>query len=398
MLPADSRAGASTGWIRQMDALTAGTALIAVQLCVALVMAGIFYAAPTEKYTRYWALSGVLVAAGVLIVILNAGAPRYAALVLGNNLLMLGMVFQWSGIRAFYRKPDGYAGWAIGAAFFLLYGLLLFRHAGIGARAILSSGAILAMLALNFTEILSGHGPRRSFARVLSLCALALLVSEYAMRLYFTITRTNEFLPNSNAVLPVTLLYLLPIVGTLLFSNGLLLLYFERIVADKDHLATHDELSGVLNRRAIVTGGERELRLATRLRLPLAIAFVDIDRFKNINDTLGHDAGDTVITELAQMLEQTCRNIDLVGRYGGEEFCIVFPGVDETNAAIIGDRLVNTVREHTFGIGLPVTISVGMAVLPGDDDHRAWAGLMHRADAELYKAKESGRNRFSLSA
>lgn len=381
-----------------MDAITAGIALIVVQLCVALVMAGIFYAAPAERCTRDWALSGVLVATGVLMVVLNAGAPRYPILVLGNNALICGLIMQWSGIRAFYRKGDGVAGWCVAAAFFALYLVLLLQGASLQARSLLSAATILSILLLNTYEVWTGRGRHRSFVRRLILFALVLMIVSYSFRVLGTLTLASEIYPNSNSPLSVTLLYFAPIVGTLLFSNGLLLLYFERVVADKHHLATHDELTGLLNRRAINSGGDREVRLATRLKLPVAIAFVDIDHFKHINDSQGHEAGDTVLIELAQVLSEACRNVDLVGRYGGEEFCLIFPGTGRDNAEVVARRLVDAVRMRAFSIGREVTVSVGVASLEPEEEDRSWSALVRKADRALYAAKDAGRDTFRAAA
>jgi diguanylate cyclase (GGDEF)-like protein len=208
------------------------------------------------------------------------------------------------------------------------------------------------------------------------------------------IMQIMQMLPLTRSTFDIVISYMVPLVGTVLFSIGLLLLYFERTVEENRHLATHDELSKLLNRRAIVAVGERELMLSRRLHRELTVAFIDIDLFKHFNDTFGHDAGDTVIVDVARIFQLTCRNIDAVGRYGGEEFLIVLPGASRQDAAIIGERLVNAVRAYRFRGQHPVTVSVGLATLPKDDATCTWDGLILRADAALYEAKGLGRDRY----
>jgi diguanylate cyclase (GGDEF)-like protein len=175
----------------------------------------------------------------------------------------------------------------------------------------------------------------------------------------------------------------------------LLLLYVERTIEKNRHMATHDELSKLLNRRAIVPSGESELDLSIRLQRSLTVAFIDIDLFKRFNDEFGHAAGDTVLTEVAAILQNTCRSIDLVGRYGGEEFLVIMPSVDLNGATLVGQRLISAVRDYRFLGEHPVTISAGLATLPLDGNC-SWAQLIRRADAALYEAKDMGRNRFCV--
>lgn len=381
-----------------MDVLTAGVALVLVQLCVAIFMAGTFYAAPDEKCTRFWAQSGVLTGLGLLMVVVNAGAPNYALLIISNNTLIGGLIFQWLGIRAFYKRGPSAWGWGIAVIFFLAYGLLLIMNANVVDRVVLSATTTTVVFILNFLELRKNRTARSTFASVLAMCALTGLIASSALRVIGNLWGNPAFLPTTTSSVGIAVVYLVPLVGALLFSVALLLLYFERLVQDKQHLATHDELTGLLNRRAIVSGAEREIAVATRLRQPLSVAYIDVDFFKKINDELGHAKGDSVLVELSQVLKKNCRDIDLVGRYGGEEYCIIFPGVDYAGAEIIGEKLVNLVRQHGFQDNLCVTISVGISVLPAGNKLRGWTELMREADAALYRAKELGRNRFCISS
>jgi diguanylate cyclase (GGDEF)-like protein len=161
------------------------------------------------------------------------------------------------------------------------------------------------------------------------------------------------------------------------------------------HQATHDALTGVWNRHALLECLERELQRGRRENRPVSVIMADLDHFKRINDTLGHLAGDAVLQEAVRRLAHDMRTYDFIGRYGGEEFVIVLPGVSESDAVHFAERLRLRIAAEPFGYAedkVPVTISLGvahnnMANLGGA------AELLHAADAALYKAKASGRNR-----
>ncbi len=380
-----------------MDALTAGIVLILVQFCIALVMAGVFFAAPADKCTRYWAMSGSCIALGVLIAILNNHLPRAFALLSGTGLITIGLIYQWYGILVFYKKQPPQWGWAIFAIFLLAFSALLHANGTVAQRSILFSITTVILFTFSFQAIWQGQGGwPRTFVQRLAQGAILLMVICQIVKIGIMAVYVRQGIAVITlSTMEVVVTYLIPTVGTVLFSIGLLLLYFEHTVEENRHLATHDELSKLFNRRAIVAAGERELDLSIRLQRELAIAFIDIDLFKHFNDEFGHAAGDTVITEVAAVLQQTCRSIDLAGRYGGEEFLIILPGVDSQGAEQIGQRLVEAMREYRF-LGIhPVTISVGMAIRPKNIEC-SWAQLLRRADAALYEAKNMGRDRYCL--
>ncbi len=164
--------------------------------------------------------------------------------------------------------------------------------------------------------------------------------------------------------------------------------------------AETDPLTGLPNRRALMDRLNREVARAKRYDHSIGLLFFDLDRFKAINDTHGHQFGDRVLKELAQIALRSVRSIDLVARYGGEEFVAVLPETDGAQALVVAERLRQNVLRHPFtlptGATASVTISVGVAVYPGSaatmDD------LVRAADEALYKAKAGGRNRVHYDA
>jgi len=155
------------------------------------------------------------------------------------------------------------------------------------------------------------------------------------------------------------------------------------------HLAATDPLTGVANRR----GGEKhianEISRAKREKRPLSCILVDIDRFKAVNDTFGHQAGDQLLRDVSALIRRTVRAYDILVRWGGEEFLLVLPGVGLDLARVLAGRLRAAVEAlDTHGIG-PVTVSAGAAEFENDYD---FASTLRTADRRLYQAKASGRN------
>lgn len=379
-----------------MDAPTAGIALIIVQFCIALVMAGVYLTARDEKCTRYWSMAAVMLAVGVFCAILNKRAYHPATVLISAGAVMTGLVLQWHGIKAFYKQRIAWTGWLLVVAIFIAMSIGLWLGANLLQRFFIALPLLMIGELCSLLAIWRGQGgPPRTFVQTLAPAALIILLLNNTIRLVlYGLHLAGSLEIQEYATLETFAALIAPIAGVLLYSIGLLLLYFERMIEENHHLATHDELSSLLNRRAIDAAGERELALSSRLKRELAIAFIDIDMFKHFNDQFGHASGDIVITDVATILRETCRSIDLVGRYGGEEFLLVLPGVGHEDAETIGQRLVEAMHRYRF-LGIhPVTISVGLAILPADAC--SWDQLIRRADAALYEAKSLGRNRYCV--
>lgn len=159
--------------------------------------------------------------------------------------------------------------------------------------------------------------------------------------------------------------------------------------------SVYDGLTGLLNRRHFLSEFRRELAYALRNKTPTSLALLDIDRFKSINDTFGHSAGDHVLRELSQCVKKNLREEDFFARYGGEEFAIVLRGQSETDAYHSAERiraLVEAARITWEGQHVPLTISIGVASRDGREIRDAGT-MLRLADQNLYAAKAAGRNR-----
>jgi diguanylate cyclase (GGDEF)-like protein len=155
-------------------------------------------------------------------------------------------------------------------------------------------------------------------------------------------------------------------------------------------LAVTDTLTGLANRRQLDDELDRQIATARRHPQPLSIALIDLDRFKAVNDRLGHQAGDHVLIEIAQRLTGSVRTSDILGRWGGEEFLLISPHTDLDAALVLAERCRVRVADATFLETVHITASFGVATLAPEDDARS---LIRRADHALYRAKDQDRDR-----
>jgi diguanylate cyclase (GGDEF)-like protein len=164
-----------------------------------------------------------------------------------------------------------------------------------------------------------------------------------------------------------------------------------RLYLQMQQQALTDGLTGCFNRRFFEIQLERDLHLATRMRQPVSLILIDIDHFKRVNDTHGHDAGDTALRILASELREEVRGVDTAARYGGEEFAIILPQAGPEGALAVAERLRTRIeRTEVPGVGV-ITASLGIATFPLHASSRDL--LVIAADRALYQAKRTGRNR-----
>lgn len=160
-----------------------------------------------------------------------------------------------------------------------------------------------------------------------------------------------------------------------------------------EYAAVTDPLTGLYNRRYFDDALDEYLKAFSRIEKPMGMILLDIDHFKQVNDTHGHDVGDEVLRRIAACLAEFTRYHDVVARLGGEEFAVLSPNVTENQLLSLADRIRNAIAAlmiEADNVTLRITVSAGVALWDGTE---AAAGLFKRADAQLYSAKRLGRNR-----
>ena len=160
-------------------------------------------------------------------------------------------------------------------------------------------------------------------------------------------------------------------------------------------IAITDSLTGIYNRGFLQESLSKEFARAGRFNFSLAFLMIDIDYFKKLNDTYGHQKGDAVLRQAAQIFKANTRDYDIVGRYGGEEFSIILQQTKVEDGIKAAERIRNSFEEYNFGDKekpLKATISIGVSVYP-DTEIKSVEELIGKSDKALYKAKREGRNR-----
>lgn len=253
------------------------------------------------------------------------------------------------------------------------------------------AGFLLA--ACRWRAAMPGRGRRVLLVGAVLVLSLFLLRMAAFLLGHTDVTRAS--VPNTVQVIA----YLMGLAGLVIVTMGYVLMSKERVDAQHVQQSLIDVLTGVPNRKALVDQLHRTLAQASREQRPVAVLMLDIDRFKRVNDTWGHVAGDAVLAAVAQCLKGGLRAQDFMGRYGGEEFLVVLPGTGEAGAATLAEHLRTRVERLVVPWepeDIRVTISIGVHVLPQAEPAQMQAAI-DAADHAMYAAKRTGRNRVVVS-
>ncbi|MBL0730405.1 GGDEF domain-containing protein [Piscinibacter sp. HJYY11] len=348
-----------------------------------------------------WACYALLTGSSVLIFIAASQTRSEELRALANLCVATGIVLMERGVRQFTGRPAPwwpYALLVVGVAGLSWLGL----DPGYGAlRVAIVSGLVALLCALTAWNIYvyARRDLGLAFGHLLAvplLLGAMVFATRSARAVVSPYTVVAELAGNSSLNIGSAVVFL---VTALVFHLALVALVGMRLMAELRRLSRTDGLTEVFNRRAIEEQLHDEARRAVRSQRPFSVLMIDADYFKGINDRFGHAAGDDALRHLTRIMKAQMRDVDRIGRFGGEEFVAVLPGTAATEALNAAERLRDAVLRRPWawqGEVLPLTVSIGVAAWRGPQDEVP--ALLKRADAALYRAKALGRDRFELGS
>ena len=342
----------------------------------------------------YWAVGNLMVGLGMVLVLIQLDTPKLLFLP-GVALIGAGLSLYLNGIQAFNGKSPDHR---IPIALFLLLVAIdvyfvVMQHdlrTAVVLGAIVFAGIYLVCARLTFSR---DEGIVGNLFWIAS--SLFLIMGLLMLIRAFTASRVDASIFDSFATWPVNAYtFMLGAVSQFFISSLFVLMLSYRLNQNLESIATIDGLTGILNRRGLEDSAFKMQGICKRINLSMAVLVIDMDHFKKVNDKHGHLYGDDVLRLLAKTIADILRSGDVLGRYGGEEFCVFLPNTTEKDATGLAERIrlgvetvLHTVNEKT----IKATVSIGVAdsVRAGYD----FKGLVAAADSALYVAKNSGRNR-----
>lgn len=348
----------------------------------------------------HWALAAAAVSAGLVLIGLRDVLPVWAGFWLSNAIVLAGFMGVRRGVALFAHRPLGdaeqAAAWGL-----VMAALALALHQDLSWAVVSVTSIGLAYVMLRAASIVRRHLAVEFGKSVATACAapFALIGGVFAARALIAVVLPqavgHSLHADTAANVGIAMAFL---VGGLLLQLALLALVFARLLLRLRHQSEHDELTGLLNRRAILQRLHEEGERLTRYGQAFSMLSMDLDHFKRINDRFGHPGGDAVLREVGRVLRQVGRSIDHVARAGGEEFWMLVPGTGLDGATQMAERLrraIGEMRVDTPRGEVRLTVSIGVAV--ADRAGEAQEALMQRLDAALYRAKQGGRDRVDLA-
>ncbi|GGD58150.1 GGDEF domain-containing protein [Paenibacillus nasutitermitis] len=380
-----------------LDKNTIFISLIAGHLFTLVLISAYRFKQPSDSTINMFFAAKWVQAIAWLILILSGGLTGVLTISLSNALLFAGASMETAALlmlqKGFNRKVKNlYI--AITAFNIISFHMVILFNNVESVRISVASFSLSIVFILPAVRMVR----ERSFSPLIRMMGclyfivILSLIGRSVLALYSD-QNMGLFTPSIYQTLTFLSLYLIMILD----NTGFVLLSKERAEKELLHAASYDDLTGIFNRRTFVLRAKQCLKKYVSRKQPVSLILFDVDQFKSINDTYGHDAGDQVLKDLTVRIGSLLSPDDLFGRYGGDEFCILLPGRNDFESGEFAERIRESVEyAGSDGSDRSYTISLGViTVIPGVDTQLE--NLYTSCDIALYNAKKSGRNLVSRS-
>jgi diguanylate cyclase (GGDEF)-like protein len=378
---------------------TLWTVVVINFLALGLVWAYVLRSYPKFGAAPFWTASALMAGAGGALSMLRGVLASQLPLVGGGTLMISACCLALMGVQRFYGQPVSWRGSALIAALSFA-GLAFFMvvQDNMPMRILVYSLGQSVPLAMILKLVWSKTNERENPGARLAGIVAALIIAIHAVRTSCALFQIGGevSLVSFNAFQAALILVLVFLSMGLNF--GFLLMAIDRLRNEVADLALLDDLTGVANRRHLLQRLADECARSERSGEPFALLVIDLDGFKEINDTHGHAAGDACLQHFTVMAQTRLRTGDMLARAGGDEFCVVLPASSLREGAMIAGRILDVCRadaEACVGADIPISISIGVAqwtremgLFPDQ--------LIAAADKALYGAKNEGKNRYAV--
>ena len=366
--------------------------IIVMASVMSLLMAGVMFFLrriypPTIHGLLHWSIASVLCCISTALFAARGFIPDLISSAGSNMILLTGATLFYWGSQRFHDMAPSYRFWgAVLAAFAPVFAWFISADPRYEVRVVLFA-ALMTWILLTHARLLLTVGRTNVFTRptgylLMLQCGFLLLRMADALQG----NGVAGLLDPSGAQITYLVAYTFTF---LLLALGLVLMAAERMRIEFEHLATHDSLTSALTRRHMDEACRMEIERSRRTGRSTALLMMDLDHFKAVNDTYGHQAGDQVLVNFVIKVNALLRPSDQLGRFGGEEFMLLLPETSLEDAVQVAQRIRAVCAEPAHGS--TCTVSIGVAST--QDGHHTLDDLLARADAAMYQAKDNGRNR-----
>lgn len=378
----------------KLDFQTLYVVILLNSLTLTVIWGAIAYAYRGFPAARYWLAANVLTTMGGGLLAMQGEAFNFLLAAAGNGLVIFGFGLVRTGVRRFYGRSEGWA------ASILVTAGAIAALAALGtsseSRNVIYATAQVVLVALTAFHLLFREERRLGS----SVAAIAMIVGILGQgsEAVTNLMRIGGAL-SAEGYYRFAAFYLLAVIfAGVVWNFGFVLMAIDRLRSELAALAVVDELTGVPNRRGFMERASLEEKHARRTGRPFSLLLLDLDNFKAINDNFGHPAGDASLEFFVRNATGLLPEQAVLGRLGGDEFCVLLPETDLQAAETVADELVRLFRATAFhrkGQTITLTVSIGVAQW-SPTDPAGMAGTIENADAALYETKSRGRNGCSI--